>query len=46
MATPLVSGISALMKSIKPSLTAAEIMELFTSTAVDLGAAGKVSLIL
>lgn len=41
MATPIVSGVSALMKAIKPSLTASELMNLFTSTAIDLGDVGQ-----
>jgi subtilisin family serine protease len=43
MATPVVSGLAALMMSAKPDITPRELMDLFTSTAVDLGDPGKVS---
>lgn len=43
MATPVVSGLAALMISAKPDIKPRELMDLFTSTAVDLGEAGKVS---
>lgn len=43
MATPVVSGLSALMLSVNPDLTAQQLMDLFTSTAVDLGDPGKVT---
>jgi subtilisin family serine protease len=43
MATPVVSGLAALMMSSKPDITPRELMDLFTSTAVDLGEPGKVS---
>jgi subtilisin family serine protease len=41
MATPVVSGLAALMMSAKPDITPRELMDLFTSTAVDLGEPGK-----
>lgn len=40
MATPQVSGIAALMLSLKPELTAAEIRQILETTAVDLGPPG------
>lgn len=43
MATPVVSGLAALMMSAKPELKPKELMDLFASTAVDLGEPGKVS---
>lgn len=40
MAAPVVSGIVALMKSVKPSLSVAEVKNILYSTATDKGAAG------
>ncbi|MCP1101231.1 uncharacterized protein YjdB [Aequitasia blattaphilus] len=40
MAAPVVSGIVALMKSVKPSLSVAEVKSILYSTATDKGAAG------
>ncbi|MDO8496105.1 MAG: S8 family serine peptidase, partial [bacterium] len=41
MATPVVSGIAALIKTTNPSLTVSELEQKITSTACDLGPAGK-----
>ena len=40
MATPFVSGIAALMFTVNPNLTAAQVKKLLCSSAVDLGAKG------
>jgi serine protease len=40
MATPMVTGVAALVKSIKPSLSLAELRSTLTQTATDLGARG------
>jgi len=41
MATPHVSGVAALMLSVNPSLTPAQIQQILTGTALDLGPPGK-----
>ncbi|MGE0027919.1 MAG: S8 family serine peptidase [Thermoleophilia bacterium] len=41
MATPIVSGLVALMLQLKPDLSAAEVQTLLEQSAVDLGAPGK-----
>ena len=41
MATPIVSGLVALMLQLKPDLSAAEVQGLLEASAVDLGAPGK-----
>ena len=41
MATPHVTGVAALIKTLNPSMTASQIAARLTSTAVDLGPAGK-----
>jgi hypothetical protein len=41
MATPIVSGLVALMLQIRPDLSAAEVQGLLEASAVDLGAPGK-----
>ncbi|MGD9571799.1 MAG: S8 family serine peptidase [Thermoleophilia bacterium] len=41
MASPIVAGLAALMKSVRPDLNAAEVEGLITQTAVDLGAGGR-----
>jgi subtilisin family serine protease len=40
MASPIVAGLAALMKAIRPDLTAAEVEGLVKASALDLGAAG------
>lgn len=41
MATPHVSGVAALIKSVNPDLTSAEVRDVLTSTARDLGSPGR-----
>ena len=41
MASPIVAGLAALMKTVRPDLTADEVELLLQRSAVDLGAAGK-----
>jgi hypothetical protein len=41
MAAPLVAGLVGLMKTVRPDLTPAEVEAILTSTARDLGAAGR-----
>lgn len=41
MATPYVTGVAALIKTLNPTMTSSQIASRLTSTATDLGAAGK-----